>query len=58
MIIDEISLASNVSLYQVHKVFKCESELPFARLPVLICVDFYQVLPVIGLPIHVSASSR
>ena len=46
---DEISMASNVLLYQVHQklndIFGCSAELPFAGLPVLACGDLYQLPP-------------
>ena len=56
IIIDEISMVSNVLLYQVHQrlnvIYGCSAELPFAGLPVLACGDLYQLPPVKGAPIY------
>ena len=56
IIIDEISMISNVLLYQVHQrlnvIYGCSAESPFAGLPVLACGDLYQLPPVKGAPIY------
>ena len=56
IIIDEISMVSNVLLHQVHQrlneIYGCSAELPFAGLPVLACGDLYQLPPVKGTPIY------
>ena len=44
LVIDEISMVSNILFYQLHQmlneIFGCESNVEFAGLPVLVCDDF------------------
>ena len=62
LIIDEISMVSNVLFYQVHqrlnKIFGCESNVAFSGLPGLVCGDFYQLPTVRGLSIFANALSK
>ena len=55
IILDEISMVLSVLLYQVHQrlneIFEVSTNLPFARLPALVCGDLYQLPPVKGAPI-------
>lgn len=62
LIKDEISVVYNALFYQVHRrlkeIFQCHSNTLFPGLPVFICGDFCQLLPVRGLPVHASESSK
>ena len=55
-------MVSNALFYQVHQrlneIFQCDTNIPFAGIPVLICGDFYQLSPVRGLPVYANASSK
>ena len=61
IIIDEISMVSSVLFYQVNqrlsKISEFSGNEPFARLPVIVCDDFFQLPPVKGLPVYSSAAS-
>ena len=52
MIIDEISMASNIRLYQIYcrlcEIFKVSLGIPFAGLTVILLGDMYQLSPVQG----------
>lgn len=54
-------MVSNALFYQVHQrlseIFLCDSNIPFAGLPVFICGDYYQLPPVRGLPVAASLPS-
>lgn len=62
LIIDEISMVSNVLFYQVHqrlnKIFGCESNVAFSGLPGIVYGDFYQLPTVRGLSIFANALSK
>ena len=61
LITDEVSMVSNALFYRVHQklneIFQCDSNIPFAGLPVLICGDFYQLPTVKGLPVYANSPS-
>ena len=63
IVIDEISMVSSVLFFRLnHRLIEtsgCDSEKAFARLPVIVCVDFYQLPPVNGAPIYsVNATAK
>ena len=49
VIIDEISMVSNIRLYQIHcrlcEIFKISLDIPFAGLTVILLGDLYQLPP-------------
>ena len=52
VIIDEISMVSNITLYQIHyrlcEIFKFSIDIPFAVLTVILLGDLHQLPPVQG----------
>ena len=54
-------MVSSVLFYQVHQrlneIFGVSTDLPFAGLPVLVCGDLYQLLPIKGAPIYSSTDN-
>ena len=61
IIIDETYIVSSVLFYQVNQrlneIFGYSGNEPFAGLPVIVCGDFFQLLPVKGLSVYSSAAS-
>ena len=54
-------MVSSVLFYQVNqrlsKIFEFSGNEPFARLPIIVCDDFFQLPPGKGLPVYSSAAS-
>ena len=61
IIIDEISIVSSEIFFQLNQrlieIFGCGSNKPFARIPMILCGDLYQLSPFRGKPIHMSNQS-
>ena len=57
----QISMVSSVLFLQVNKrltdIFRYSDKEPFPGLPVIVCVNFYQLPPVKGSPVYSSATS-
>ena len=55
IIIDEISMVSNVLLLHIHQrlmeIFGCSTDLPFAGISIIACGDFYQLPPIQSRPV-------